>query len=134
MMIAEFNRAVPGFGNEPRFFVGTEEVDPTELIPGQAYSIYPKRMVRPTENRAQLGGPAQPPRVEGPLIPIQWKVSDVNGAAFAHRAIAQFLRKSVYFSSSRFMCSQDIGFKEFRFSGEIITEQEQSWKSTKSRH
>jgi hypothetical protein len=27
-----------------------------------------------------LGGPVQPPRVEGPLINIQWKVSDINGA------------------------------------------------------
>jgi ribonuclease HI len=81
MMIAEFNRAVPGFGNEPHFFVGTTKVDPTALIPGQPYSIYPKRIVRPTENRTQLGGPAQPPRVKGPLINIQWKVSDVNGAA-----------------------------------------------------
>jgi hypothetical protein len=80
MMIAEFDEAVPGFGDEPRFFVGTTEVDPTELVPGQPYSVYPKRIVRPTENRAQLGGPVQPPRVEGPLINIQWKVSDINGA------------------------------------------------------
>jgi hypothetical protein len=40
-MINEFNRAVPGFGNEPSFFVGTTEVDPTALIPGQPYSVYP---------------------------------------------------------------------------------------------
>jgi ribonuclease HI len=80
-MLAEFNRAVPGFGDSPRFFVGTTEVDPSELLPGQAYSVYPKRIVRPAENRALLGGPAQPPRVEGPMIHIQWKVSDINGAA-----------------------------------------------------
>jgi ribonuclease HI len=75
-MIAEFNRAVPGFGNEPRFFVGTTEVDPTELAPGTPYSVYPKKIKRPNENRAVLGGPAQPSRIEGPMINIQWKVVD----------------------------------------------------------
>jgi hypothetical protein len=79
LMINEFNKAVPGFGNEPRFFVGTTEVDPTALVPGQPYSVYPKKINRPTENRAQLGGPAQPPRIEGPLIDIQWKISDLSG-------------------------------------------------------
>jgi hypothetical protein len=79
-LIAEFNKAVPGFGDEPRFFVGTTEIDPTALVPGQPYSVYPKKIARPTEIRAQLGGPVQPPRVEGPLINIQWKVSDINGA------------------------------------------------------
>jgi hypothetical protein len=79
-LIAEFNRAVPGFGDDPRFFVGTTEIDPTALIPGQPYSVYPKKIARPTESRAQLGGPIQPPRLEGPLINIQWKVSDINGA------------------------------------------------------
>jgi hypothetical protein len=77
-MIAEFNRAVPDFGTQPRFFVGMNEVDPTELVPGQAYSVYPKKIPRPTENRAMLGGPVQPPRVEGPMIHIQWSVVDVN--------------------------------------------------------
>jgi ribonuclease HI len=79
-LIAEFNRAVPDFGNQPRFFVGLNEVDPTEIRPGQAYSVYPKKISRPSENRAMLGGPVQPPRVEGPMIHIQWKVSDVNGS------------------------------------------------------
>jgi hypothetical protein len=75
-MISEFNRAVPGLGNEPRFFVGTTEIDPTVPIPGQPYSVYPRKIKRPNENRAQLGGAAQPPRIEGPPIEIQWKVSD----------------------------------------------------------
>jgi nucleoside 2-deoxyribosyltransferase len=78
-LIDEFNRDVPGFGDEPRFFVGTTEIDPTALVPGQPYSIYPKTIKRPTENLAQLGGPAQPPRIEGPLIDIQWKVTDISG-------------------------------------------------------
>jgi hypothetical protein len=78
-LIDEFNRAVPGFGDEPRFFVGTTEIDPTALVPGQPYSVYPKAIKRPSENRAHLGGPAQPPRIEGPLIDIQWKVSDISG-------------------------------------------------------
>jgi ribonuclease HI len=78
-MISEFNKAVPGFRNEPRFFVATTEIDPTALIPGQPYSVYPRKIKRPTENRAQLGGAAQPPRIEGPLIEIQWKVSDISG-------------------------------------------------------
>jgi hypothetical protein len=78
-MISEFNMAVPGFGNEARFFVGTTELDPTALVPGQPYSVYPKRIKRPTESRALLGGPAQPPRIEGPLINIQWKVTDTAG-------------------------------------------------------
>jgi hypothetical protein len=78
-LIDEFNRAVPGFGDEPRFFVGTTEIDPTALVPGQPYSVYPKKITRPSENRAQLGGPAQPPGIEGPLIDIQWKVSDLSG-------------------------------------------------------
>jgi hypothetical protein len=77
-MIEEFNRAVPGFGNEPRLFVGGTEVDPKALVPGQAYSVYPKKIKRPNENRALLGGAAQPARIEGPLINIQWKVVDVS--------------------------------------------------------
>jgi ribonuclease HI len=75
-MISEFNRAVRGFGDAPRFFIGTTEVDPTALVPGQPYSVYPKVIKRPNENRAQLGGAAQPPRIEGPFINIQWKVTD----------------------------------------------------------
>jgi hypothetical protein len=75
-MIAEFNRTVPGFGNEPRFFVGTTEVDPTDLVPGQPYSVYPRKIKRPNETRAILGGGAQPSRIEGPLINVQWKVVD----------------------------------------------------------
>jgi hypothetical protein len=78
-MIAEFNRAVPGFGNEPLFYVGTTEVDPAALVPGQAYSVYPKAIKRPNENRAELGDAAQPPRIEGPLVNIQWRVSDGAG-------------------------------------------------------
>jgi hypothetical protein len=78
-MIREFNRAVPGFGNEARFFVGTEETDPASLIPGQPYSVYSKKFKRPNENRAKPAGAAQPSRIEGPLINIQWKVSNVAG-------------------------------------------------------
>jgi hypothetical protein len=77
-MIAEFNRAVPEFGNEARFFVSKDEVDPTELRPGQAYSVYPKKIKRPLETRAMLGGPIQPARIEAPMIHIQWSVLDVN--------------------------------------------------------
>jgi hypothetical protein len=79
-MIQEFNRAVPGFGNEPRFFVGTVETDPTALIPGQPYSVYPKKFKRPSENRANPAGAVQASRIEGPMIEIQWKVSDVSGS------------------------------------------------------
>jgi hypothetical protein len=49
-MISEFNTAVPGFGNEARFFVGTTEIDPTALVPGPPYSVYPKKIRRPNEN------------------------------------------------------------------------------------
>jgi hypothetical protein len=78
-MIHEFNRAVPGFGNEPRFFVGTVETDPTALIPGQPYSVYPKNFKRPSENRANPAGAVESSRIEGPMIDIQWKVSNVAG-------------------------------------------------------
>jgi hypothetical protein len=78
-MMQEFNRAVPGFGNEARFFVGTEEADPTALIPGQPYSVYPRRIKRPLENKANPSGAIQIPRIEGPLIGIQWKVSNTTG-------------------------------------------------------
>jgi hypothetical protein len=78
-MIQEFNRAVPGFGDSPRFFVGTVETDPTALIPGQPYSVYPKSFRRPNENRANPAGAIQAARIEGPLVEIQWKVSDVSG-------------------------------------------------------
>jgi hypothetical protein len=78
-MLQEFNRAVPGFGNEARFFVGLEETDPTALIPGQPYSVYPRKIKRPAENKANPSGAIQVSRIEGPLVGIQWKVSDLSG-------------------------------------------------------
>jgi hypothetical protein len=78
-MIQEFNRAVPGFGDSPRFFVGTEETDPTALIPGQPYSVHPRKFKRPNENRVNPTGAIQAARIEGPMVEIQWKVSDVSG-------------------------------------------------------
>jgi hypothetical protein len=75
----EFDRAVPGFGNEAQFFVGLVETDPTALIPGQPYSVYPKRIQRPQENRVDPKGAIQAARIEGPMIGIQWKVSDIAG-------------------------------------------------------
>jgi hypothetical protein len=78
-MIQEFNRTVPGFGDSPRFFVGTVETDPTALIPGQPYSVYPRKFRRPNENRVNPAGATQAARIEGPMVEIQWKVSDVSG-------------------------------------------------------
>jgi ribonuclease HI len=78
-MIQEFNRAVPGFGDNPRFFVGLEETDASALIPGQPYSVYPKKIKRPSENRASLSAAIKMARIEGPMVDIQWKVTDVNG-------------------------------------------------------
>jgi hypothetical protein len=78
-MLQEFNKAVPGFGNEARFFVGLEETDPTDLIPGQPYSVYPTKIKRPAENKANPSGAIQVSRIEGPLIGIQWKVTDTSG-------------------------------------------------------
>jgi hypothetical protein len=94
MLVVEFNRAVPGFGDQARFFVGLNEVDPTEIRPGQAYSVYPKKIKRPVENRAMLGGPVQPQRVEGPMIHIQWSVLDVNEQQLCPPEIVQFQKKS----------------------------------------
>jgi hypothetical protein len=46
-MIAELNQAVPGLGNEVRFFVGTIEIDSTALVSGTPYSVYPRKIKRP---------------------------------------------------------------------------------------
>jgi hypothetical protein len=78
-MLQEFNRAVLGFGNEARFFVGVEETDPTQVIPGQPYSVYPRKIKRPSENRVNPKEAVQAARIEGPMVGIQWKVSDVSG-------------------------------------------------------
>jgi ribonuclease HI len=78
-MLQEFNRAVTGFGDEACFFVGLEETDPTQLIPGQPYSVYPRKIKRPTENRVNPKEAVQAARIEGPMIGIQWKVTDVAG-------------------------------------------------------
>jgi hypothetical protein len=76
LMIAEFNRAVPGIGNEVRFYVGTAEVEAALLVPGQPYSVYPKKIKRPSDVKAPIAGPIQPPRLEGQLVNIQLAVAD----------------------------------------------------------
>jgi hypothetical protein len=78
LMLAEFTWAVSGLGNDVRFFIGDEEVEGALLVPGQPYSVYPRKFKRPVETRAVIAGPVQPPRFEVPLINIQWAVADVN--------------------------------------------------------
>jgi hypothetical protein len=86
-MLQEFNRAVPGFGNEARFFVGLEETDPTQLIPGQPYSVYPRKIKRPSENRVNPAGAIQAARIEGPMVGIQWKVFDISGNQLDRKSV-----------------------------------------------
>jgi hypothetical protein len=41
--------------------------------------VYPKTIKRPNENRANPAGAIKMARIEGPMVEIQWKVSDVSG-------------------------------------------------------
>jgi hypothetical protein len=84
LKIAEFNRAVPNLGTEVRFFVGNQEVEAALLVPGQPYSVYPRKFKRPVESRAVVASPTQPPRLEGPLVNIQWAVVDTNHTQLCH--------------------------------------------------
>jgi hypothetical protein len=70
LMLAEFNRAVPGLGSEVRFFVLHAEVPAADLVPGLPHSVFPKKIKRPSETHALVADAVQPPRVDGPLINI----------------------------------------------------------------
>jgi hypothetical protein len=78
LMLAEFNRAVPGIGNQVRFFVNSTEVTISDLVPGQPYSVFPMRLKRPSETHSVVADAIHPPRVEGPFINIQWNVLDTS--------------------------------------------------------
>jgi hypothetical protein len=40
--------------------------------------VYPRKFKRPADTRANVADATQPPRLEGPLLNIQWAVLDVN--------------------------------------------------------
>jgi hypothetical protein len=61
-------------GQEVRYFVSNNEVQASELRPGQPYSVYPKMFSRTREAEAKVTDKADPVRVEGPFIHIQWMV------------------------------------------------------------